>query len=118
MPYIKICLSVEMTKAIQSSVQVGELATGQALTVPLYSFIGSDSSAPSAYIQANVHGAEVQGNAVIYQLMTLLEGYQVLGNITFAPLANPLGINQKSGEFTLGRFDPITGVNWKHAKSV
>ena len=101
-----------MTKAIQSSVQVGELATGQALTVPLYSFIGSESSAPSAYIQANVHGAEVQGNAVIYQLMTLLEGYQVLGNITFAPLANPLGINQKSGEFTLGRFDPITGVNW------
>lgn len=23
-----------------------------------------------------------------------------------------MGINQKSGEFTLGRFDPITGVNW------
>jgi predicted deacylase len=59
MPYIKICLSVEMTKAIQSSVQVGELATGQALTVPLYSFIGSESSAPSVYIQSNVHGAEV-----------------------------------------------------------
>ena len=89
-----------MTKAIQSSVQVGELATGQALTVPIYSFIGSDNFAPSVYVQANVHGAEVQGNAVIYQLMTLLEGYQVLGNITFAPLANPLGINQKSGEFT------------------
>ncbi|AZG72033.1 succinylglutamate desuccinylase/aspartoacylase family protein [Shewanella livingstonensis] len=101
-----------MTKAIQSSVQVGELATGHALTVPLFSFSGSNSSAPSVYIQANVHGAEVQGNAVIYQLMTLLEGYQVLGDIRFAPLANPLGINQKSGEFTLGRFDPITGVNW------
>ncbi|MBB1361191.1 succinylglutamate desuccinylase/aspartoacylase family protein [Shewanella sp. SR44-4] len=101
-----------MTKAIQSSVQVGELATGHALTVPVYSFIGRESVAPSVYIQANVHGAEVQGNAVIYQLMTLLEGYQVLGDITLAPLANPLGINQKSGEFTLGRFDPITGVNW------
>jgi predicted deacylase len=101
-----------MTKAIQSSVQVGELATGQALTVPLYTFSGSELSSPSVYIQANVHGAEVQGNAVIYQLMTLLEGYQVLGDITLAPLANPLGINQKSGEFTLGRFDPITGVNW------
>jgi len=101
-----------MTKAIPSSVQVGELATGQALTIALHTFSGSESSSPSVYIQANVHGAEVQGNAVIYQLMTLLEHYQILGNITFAPLANPLGINQKSGEFTLGRFDPITGVNW------
>ncbi|HCP99040.1 MAG TPA: succinylglutamate desuccinylase, partial [Pseudoalteromonas sp.] len=26
--------------------------------------------------------------------------------------ANPIGCNQKSGEFTLGRFDPITGTNW------
>ncbi|WP_420853465.1 succinylglutamate desuccinylase/aspartoacylase family protein [Shewanella polaris] len=101
-----------MIKVTQSSLRVGELATGQALTVPLYTFSGSESSAPSVYIQANVHGAEVQGNAVIYQLMTLLESYQVLGDIVLAPLANPLGINQKSGEFTLGRFDPITGVNW------
>ncbi|GGP92145.1 succinylglutamate desuccinylase/aspartoacylase family protein [Shewanella ulleungensis] len=101
-----------MSQVKQSNIQVGELATGQALTIPLYDFIGSNASAPSVYIQANVHGAEVQGNAVIYQLMTLLEGYDVLGNIKLAPLANPLGINQKSGEFTLGRFDPITGVNW------
>ncbi|GGB54409.1 succinylglutamate desuccinylase/aspartoacylase family protein [Shewanella inventionis] len=101
-----------MSKAIPSSICVGELATGQALTIPLYEFKGADMSAPSVYIQANVHGAEVQGNAVMYQLMTLLEGYEVLGDIRLAPLANPLGINQKSGEFTLGRFDPITGVNW------
>lgn len=95
-----------------STVQLGELATGQALTAPIYTFKGSDSAAPSVYIQANVHGAEVQGNAVIHQLMTLLEGHQILGDIHCVPLANPLGINQKSGEFTLGRFDPITGVNW------
>jgi predicted deacylase len=50
-----------MTKAIKSSVRVGELATGQALTVPLYTFSGSELSSPSVYIQANVHGAEVDG---------------------------------------------------------
>ncbi|MDO6774574.1 M14 family metallopeptidase [Shewanella sp. 3_MG-2023] len=98
--------------ATMSRVEVGELATGQALTAPLFSFKGSDDAAPSVYIQANVHGAEVQGNAVIHQLMTLLQDYTVLGDIHCVPLANPLGINQKSGEFTLGRFDPITGVNW------
>lgn len=96
----------------QSSLKVGELATGQDLTVPIFNHKCSRSSAPSVYIQANVHGAEVQGNAVIYQLMKLLEKYTICADITLVPLANPLGINQKSGEFTLGRFDPITGVNW------
>ncbi|GAA0787646.1 MULTISPECIES: succinylglutamate desuccinylase/aspartoacylase family protein [Pseudomonadati] len=101
-----------MTKAIRSALNVGELAAGQMLNVPLFTFKGTDSTAPAVYVQANVHGAEVQGNAVIYQLMSMLENCQVLGDIVLAPLANPLGINQKSGEFTLGRFDPITGVNW------
>ncbi|AQS40022.1 putative deacylase [Shewanella psychrophila] len=96
----------------QSSLKIGELATGQDLSIPIFSYECTRSKAPSVYIQANVHGAEVQGNAVIYQLMKLLEQYTVCGDITLVPLANPLGINQKSGEFTLGRFDPITGVNW------
>ncbi|WP_299490596.1 succinylglutamate desuccinylase/aspartoacylase family protein [uncultured Shewanella sp.] len=99
-------------KYCQTHIQVGELATGQALKVPVFDIKGRDLAAPSVFIQANVHGAEVQGNAVIYQLMSMLEQYDVLGNIRLLPLANPLGINQKSGEFTLGRFDPITGVNW------
>ncbi|MCU8028986.1 M14 family metallopeptidase [Shewanella sp. SM73] len=97
-----------------SSLQIGELAAGQALTLPIYHFKPSDDKAngPKVYIQANVHGAEVQGNAVIYQLMKQLEHCDIRGEITLVPLANPLGINQKSGEFTLGRFDPITGANW------
>ncbi len=96
----------------QTTLKVGELATGQDLTIPVFSFKATRPSAPSVYIQANVHGAEVQGNAVIYQLMKQLELHTLCGDITLVPLANPLGINQKSGEFTLGRFDPITGVNW------
>ena len=91
---------------------VGELATGHELTLPVFKFEGRDQSAPNVYIQANVHGAEVQGNAVIFQLMKRLQSLDLLGSITLVPLANPLAINQKSGEFTLGRFDPITGVNW------
>ncbi|ABV86063.1 succinylglutamate desuccinylase/aspartoacylase family protein [Shewanella pealeana] len=99
-------------KFTQSSLRVGELATGQELSVPVYRIPAQDLDAPSVFIQANVHGAEVQGNAVIFQLMKQLEKLDVRGEVTLLPLANPLGINQKSGEFTLGRFDPITGVNW------
>ena len=90
---------------------VGEMASGAALTVPVYRFKGEDS-APSVYIQANMHGAEVQGNAVIFQLLERLKNTEIKGDITLVPYANPVGCNHKNGEYTLGRFDPITGVNW------
>lgn len=98
---------------------VGEMASGAKLTVPVYSFncennseSGDTKSAPNVYIQANMHGAEVQGNAVIFQLLELLKNCKIHSNITLVPYANPVACNHKNGEYTLGRFDPITGVNW------
>ncbi len=99
----------QFTKEIMS---VGEMASGAKLTVPVYSFKQDDVTGPSVYIQANMHGAEVQGNAVIFQLLELLKQCQLQGNITLVPYANPVACNHKNGEYTLGRFDPITGVNW------
>ena len=100
-----------MTTIEHSTLEVAVLANGQALSVPVYRIRG-ESDGPNVYIQANMHGAEVQGNAVIFQLLEQLKSQQCLGDITLVPLANPIGSNQKSGEFTLGRFDPITGENW------
>ena len=100
-----------MTQFTKEVIHVGEMATGAALTIPVYRFKGK-TDAPNVYIQANMHGAEVQGNAVIFQLLELLQQTQILGNITLVPYANPVGANHKNGEYTLGRFDPITGVNW------
>ena len=95
---------------------VGEMASGAKLTVPVYSFKGQNdevnNKVPNVYIQANMHGAEVQGNAVIFQLLELLKHSVIKSNITLVPYANPVGCNHKNGEYTLGRFDPITGVNW------
>ena len=91
---------------------VGEMASGAKLTVPVYSFKSDDNSGPNVYIQANMHGAEVQGNAVIFQLLELLQHCDLKANITLVPYANPVACNHKNGEYTLGRFDPITGVNW------
>ncbi|WP_404341459.1 succinylglutamate desuccinylase/aspartoacylase family protein [Pseudoalteromonas mariniglutinosa] len=95
----------------QENIVVGEIANGLPLTIPVYRLKG-DGSGPHVYIQANMHGAEVQGNAVIYQLLEQLQKLPLKGDITLVPYANPIGCNQKSGEFTLGRFDPITGTNW------
>lgn len=91
---------------------VGEMASGVKLTVPVYSYKPEKSTAPDVYIQANMHGAEVQGNAVIFQLLELLKACDIQANITLVPYANPIACNHKNGEYTLGRFDPITGVNW------
>ncbi|MFY8351535.1 succinylglutamate desuccinylase/aspartoacylase family protein [Pseudoalteromonas sp. SSM20] len=100
-----------MNQITQENIQVGEIANGLPLTIPVYRLTGNGTG-PSVYIQANMHGAEVQGNAVIYQLLEKLKQQTLASSITLVPYANPIGCNQKSGEFTLGRFDPITGTNW------
>ncbi|RJE77792.1 succinylglutamate desuccinylase [Pseudoalteromonas sp. MSK9-3] len=100
-----------MNKITHEDIQVGEIANGLPLTIPVYRLKG-DGTGPRVYIQANMHGAEVQGNAVIYQLLEQLQHQTLASDITLVPYANPIGCNQKSGEFTLGRFDPITGTNW------
>ncbi len=100
-----------MNEIKKEIMHVGEMASGAALTVPVYRLKG-DKNASSVYIQANMHGAEVQGNAVIFQLLELLKNTNIKGDITLVPYANPVGCNHKNGEYTLGRFDPITGMNW------
>lgn len=94
-----------------TTVKVGEQPTGNPMEVPVINIQGQGNG-PRVYIQANIHGAEVQGNAVIYQLLEFFRQHPPQGDVVMVPQANPLGINQKSGEFTLGRFDPVTGTNW------
>jgi len=102
-----------MNKFSKEVMSVGEMASGAKLTVPVYTFASAqNSAAPNVYIQANMHGAEVQGNAVIFQLLELLQYGDLQANITLVPYANPVACNHKNGEYTLGRFDPITGENW------
>ena len=89
-----------------------ELASGDALTIPVYTFEGSDPSAPSVYLQSAVHGPEVQGSLVLALLIEYLRKNPPLGNVRIVPNANPVGLNAKQGEFTDGRFDAVTGDNF------
>ncbi len=87
------------------------LANGQSLTSPVFFFKGS-STGPKIYIQASMHGAEVQGNAVIFELIKYLEKNPPLSDITIAPLINPYATNLKLGEYSFGRFEPTSGRNY------
>ncbi|WJG10331.1 succinylglutamate desuccinylase/aspartoacylase family protein [Aliiglaciecola sp. LCG003] len=90
---------------------VAQNASGRNMNVPLYRFKGSQPG-PKVYIQSSIHGAEVQGNVVIYHLIQILKTQQIFGEITLVPNCNPVGTNIKAGEYTLGRFDPVNGTNW------
>lgn len=93
---------------------VAQNASGRNLNVPVYRFIG-EKPGPKVYIQSSIHGAEVQGNVVIYHLIQQLQQADTCGEIILVPNCNPVGSNLKSGEYTLGRFDPVNGQNWNRA---
>lgn len=72
---------------------------------------------PKCYLQASMHGAEHQGNAVLYQLINYLESNDIKGSIRIVPTANPMAINAKMGPYTYGRFNTGTGDNWNRSYS-
>ena len=97
-----------------STIDLFKLASGDILSLQVYKFIG-ERSPKKAYIQANLHGAEIVGNAVIHQLIeyfTTLDFSQLQGEIWLVPVCNPLGTNQRSHFFSTGRYNSYDGKNW------
>ena len=97
-----------------STIDLLKLASGDVLSLQVYKFIGQQVG-KKAYIQANLHGAEIVGNAVIQQLiefLTSLDRSQLQGEIWLVPVCNPLGVNQRSHFFSTGRFNSYDGKNW------
>ncbi len=91
-----------------------QLACGNYLSISVYKFIGKQTG-KKAYIQANLHGAEIVGNTVIYQLidfLSQLKENQLIGEIWLLPLCNPLSVNQRNHFFSTGRFNSYDGKDW------
>lgn len=97
-----------------SSIDLYKLASGDIFSLQVYKFRGKQPG-KKAYIQANLHGAEIVGNAVIQQLiefLTTLDDSKLQGEIWLVPVCNPLGVNQRSHFFSTGRFNSYDGKNW------
>ncbi|MBE9190250.1 succinylglutamate desuccinylase/aspartoacylase family protein [Gloeocapsopsis crepidinum LEGE 06123] len=91
-----------------------QLASGDRLSLQVYRFVGAKSG-KKVYLQANLHGAEIAGNAVIYQLIEFLKTLQVtqlVGEVWLVPVCNPLGVNQRSHRFASGRYCVYEGKDW------
>ena len=97
-----------------STIELLKLASGDTFALQIYKFIGNKPG-KKVYIQANLHGAEIVGNAVIYELINFfssLEADAIVGEVWLVPVCNPLGTNQRGHFFSTGRFNNYDGINW------
>jgi predicted deacylase len=97
-----------------ATIPLFQLASGEFLSLQVYKFIGAKSG-KKVYIQSNLHGAEIVGNAVIYQIidfLTTLNNTQIIGEIWLVPVCNPLAVNQRTHNFSTGRFNIYDSQNW------
>ncbi|MGK7920350.1 MAG: succinylglutamate desuccinylase/aspartoacylase family protein [Trichodesmium sp.] len=101
-------------KPIIYSIPLKQLASGDTLYLQVYKFTGNEAG-KKAYIQANLHGAEISGNAVIHQLIEFLmtlDNSQLIGEILLIPVCNPDGVNARSHQFSSGRYNSYDGKDW------
>ena len=91
-----------------------KLASGDDFFLQFYNFLGNKRG-KKVYIQSNLHGSEIVGNAVISQLINFLSGLkkdQINGEICLLPVCNPLGTNQRNHFFSSGRYNSYDGKDW------
>lgn len=97
-----------------SKIPIQQLASGDCLSIQVYKFIGAKLG-KKAYLQANLHGAEIVGNAIIHQLINFLitlDKKQLIGEIWLVPVCNPLSTNQRTHYFSTGRYNIYDGKDW------
>ena len=78
-------------------------------------FVTGHSDGPCAYIQSGIHGGELQGTLVIYEILDYLKNHPLKGTVILVPMANPMGLDSKVGNYTYGRFNSVTGENWNRS---
>jgi hypothetical protein len=100
-----------MNKLKKEKIPLKELIGGAQYFLYKYTITGS-LPGPKVYIQASLHGGELQGNAVILSLIEELKQSELRGTVVLIPLSNPYATNNKLGKYTFGRFNPNTGDNW------
>ncbi len=96
----------------KSSHPLQQLTTGAILPIHAYTFTGS-TSGPTIYLQANLHGPEILGTAVLGKLITRLEEMNdIPGKVIIVPCANPIGVQAVAYNSHIGRWNLHNGINW------
>jgi uncharacterized protein len=110
--FVNLKPGITMLPAI-STIPLRQMA-GDVLSLQVYTFIGANAG-KKVYIQSNLHGAEIAGNAVIYQLIEFLQTINdtdLIGEVWLVPVCNPMGINERSHVFSSGRYCVYEAKDW------
>lgn len=77
---------------------------------------GTPGARPKAHLQAGLHADELPGMLVLRELARRLEELaargELIGEVVLVPVANPLGLAQRSHGRLQGRFDETSGENF------
>jgi predicted deacylase len=96
------------------TIRLRQMASGDVLSLQVYKFIGANDG-KKVYVQSNLHGAEIAGNAVIYQLIEFLQTINdtdLAGEVWLVPVCNPMGTNERSHVFSSGRYCVYEAKDW------
>ncbi|GAB1540497.1 M14 family metallopeptidase [Scytonema sp. NUACC21] len=96
------------------NIPLRHMASGDVLSLQVYKFIGAHPG-KKVYIQSNLHGAEIVGNAVIYELIEFflsVNDTDLTGEIWLVPVCNPMSTNQRSHVFSSGRYCVYEAKDW------
>ncbi len=99
---------------IIETIPLRQMASGDILSLQVYKFIGVNTG-KKVYIQSNLHGAEIAGNAVIHQLVEFLltvDASDLVGEIWLVPVCNPMGTNERAHNFASGRYCVYEAKDW------
>lgn len=92
---------------------------GLSYSLTVLRFAGTDPAAPTAYLQAALHGNELPGVAALHVLIPKLQAAEaegrLKGSVTVVPFANPIGLNQFQWDDHQGRFFYGNRVNFNRA---
>lgn len=96
----------------KEKIKVSQASNGNDIFIEKITITGSDKNAPSVYMQASMHASELQGNAVMVDLIDYFKKHQPKGNVYLIPQCNPIGMDVFQGAGHQGRFDSANGDNW------
>lgn len=92
---------------------------GTAWSFTVLRFAGSSRTAPTAYLQAALHGDELPGVAALHYLIPILaqaeRAGRLLGDVTVVPYANPIALAQHLFAEHLGRFNFGSRTNYNRS---
>ncbi|MCA8881409.1 MAG: succinylglutamate desuccinylase/aspartoacylase family protein [Rhodobacteraceae bacterium] len=90
-------------------------ADGPARSLTVLRF-GTPGARPKAYLQAGLHADELPGMLVLRELAQLLQEEaargRITGEIVVVPVANPIGLGQRSYNQLQGRYEAESGENF------